>query len=1373
MRYFLIFFLLINSVGGYSQKIYINEVLASNTQTNYDSDFTEFSDWIELYNPDTTDVDISGYYLTDNRSNILKWQIPVNTILPAKKHLLLWADGTDTILNSIHTNFKLSKNGETIYLYSPTLNLIDSIKYIPQAPDISFGRITDGDSLWGYFFEPTPGQSNNTEHNSILDFATEPVFSLTGGLYQGQQTISVSAYSPTAIIKYTLNGSIPDKNSNTYINPITIDTTTIIRARVFDTLMLPSRVITHTYLINVSHSLPVISVVTDSVNLWGDTIGIYCTGTNGISNYGVVANYWHNWERPFNFEMFENNGTQVINQIAGIAIKGERRIMEQKSFNIFARNKYGKQTIEHKIFNAKNINEFTSVVLRNGGLPDFTSSMIRDGLCTSLLINQMDIDYQAYRQSVLYINGKYWGIYNIREKQNEDYLAANHNTDPANLNILENGFADIVEGTDIDYNILKNFIANNNLNDSTNYAFVKKQMDIDEYINYQIAEIYMGNYDWPYINIKFWKPNTEKGKWRWMLYDLDPCFALWGSYNYNNIEHATDSIAIGWPNDANSTLLFRNLLKSKFFREEFIQRMAAYINTTFSPARVHYFIDSLKANIQTEMPAHINRWKDYSTSDGTCIQSMNEWENNFAVIREFADLRPEAVRQHITDKFNLSGTFEFTTNANHGHIEINTVDIPAGTQTGIYFKGIPLKLKAIPDLGYRFVGWQGCSYETQSSITITLTNNNSITALFVPANQSIIPPLVDNDTTLYLSKSPYIALGDIVVDSNKTLTIEAGVEIYMPDSACFIVYGKLIINGTDNLPVTIDANKEAGASKWGAICFYNATDTGKINNLIINNATNGRNKQLQIGAISSYNSNLIIDNTYIDNVIQPFYSEYGNIIITNSEFRSEYTCDLINIKYANSAIVENCNLRGNEAPDTDAIDYDGIAGGIIKNNKIYGFFGFNSDGIDIGEEATNITIENNIIFNCTDKGISVGQASSVFVKRNLIYNCNMGVGVKDSLSYAYIDQNTFFNNDYSIACFEKNYNSGGGSAEVKNSILASSTISPVLCDEKSTISVSYSISNTKMLQGINNYYGNPLFTDTLLMNFELLPNSPCIDTGDPLSPLDPDNTIADIGAYYTYKTNDDSSIVINEINYNSNIGHDTDDWLELYNNSNKDIDMSGWILMDNSNQHIYNFPENFTLKADELIVLCSDIVKFTNINNSVTNYRGNINFRLNDNGEMIRLFDAEMNIVDFVEYDDKYPWPTEPDGFGATLELINPDYDNKLAENWNASKNLFGSPGQKNNIEEISDEIISGIVSVYPNPVKDIIEIKVSSQDNELGYLDIQIYNIYGQSVMKKHYNNINKQFYETLNISHLGKGLYVVSVCAKQLQYKIKILKI
>ncbi|MDX5584437.1 MAG: lamin tail domain-containing protein, partial [Aureibaculum sp.] len=347
---------------------------------------------------------------------------------------------------------------------------------------------------------------------------------------------------------------------------------------------------------------------------------------------------------------------------------------------------------------------------------------------------------------------------------------------------------------------------------------------------------------------------------------------------------------------------------------------------------------------------------------------------------------------------------------------------------------------------------------------------------------------------------------------------------------------------------------------------------------------------------------------------------------------------------------------------------------------------------------------------------------------------------------------TFYNNNYAIACFEKNYNSGGGSALVKNSIIANSKIHSYLKDEKSQLEISYSLSNTDIISGVGNLSFDPLFVDTLSMNFELQTSSPCINAGDPSSPNDPDGSNADMGAYFIFVSPTEANrIVINEINYHSDSLIDAGDWVELYNNSSTDIDLSGWILMDGKDDNRYNLSYGITLKANGYLVICSDKMKLCNINHEVVNFVGNIPFLFDNNGESIRLFDAEMNLIDLVEFDDKNPWPEEPDGKGPTLQLIDPDSDNNIPSNWVASNAVGGSPG-KHFLTDI-EELPFSKLRVYPNPATKHFYIKSDNITKEP--FNIEIYNIYGQLLGLYKYSGMEYEI--KIDCSFLDQGLYLI----------------
>ena len=208
------------------------------------------------------------------------------------------------------------------------------------------------------------------------------------------------------------------------------------------------------------------------------------------------------------------------------------------------------------------------------------------------------------------------------------------------------------------------------------------------------------------------------------------------------------------------------------------------------------------------------------------------------------------------------------------------------------------------------------------------------------------------------------------------------------------------------------------------------------------------------------------------------------------------------------------------------------------------------------------------------------------------------------------------------------------------------------------------------------------------------------------------------------------NIVINEINYHSSDDFNTEDWIELYNPESETIDISGWQFMDENDDHVFVIPDNTELISNGFLVLVQNTELFTSLFPGVDNFLGDIGFGFSGGGELLRLFDANSDLIDYVEYSDTSPWPTEPDGGGASLELINPLSDNALPESWVAS-NDYGSPGMANELS-IDEELVSVRpiqLSVYPNPFNPRTTISFSVI-NQPDYIDVSIYNIRGQHVV-------------------------------------------
>jgi hypothetical protein len=694
---------------GQAPEILINEFLASNQTTNRDPEFGELSDWIELHNTTSEARDLSGYYVTDDLDEPLQWRIPDGTQIPPAGFLLLWADGRDT---GLHTSFKLDKGGEQLGLYAPDGLPVDTLRFGAQQDDMSYGRLGNDPNQWSFFHPPSPGAGNDPRRS--VKVAPQPLFSIPGGFYQGAQELRFENADQIEIY-YSLDGTSPDESALRYQAPIPLPATAAVRAIGYQSGCAPSDVVTHTYFIDEPVHLPFVSIVTDPANFFSNERGIYVTGTRGKGGYcdNAIRNLKQDWERPVNVELYETDGKLGFNQQAGVMIFGgcSRHRFPQKSLALFARQAYGKGSFAHQLFPDKDIGRFESFVLRSSA-DDQVLTMFRDALSQSVLVEYMDVDVQAYRPAVLFLNGQYWGIHNIREKINEHYAAGNFGVDPNEVNLLE-GSGSVVAGTEAGYAAMVDYANTHNMADPAQYEVVSAQIDVDQYIDYMIGHIYLAERDWPGNNIKFWRATSGPlARWRWVNYDMDQCFMTW-SLQENMIAKTTTISGPSWPNPEWSTRLFRNLLKNEAFRHEFIQRYAYHMNTTFRPERLVQFIDRFQERLAPEIPRHITKWGGKKDPDARetwmspTFSSVAQWKQNVDQMRVFAVNRPAATIRHFLDHFGLSGTSEVSLQlhvADSGVLQINGKRLRDGFQ-GFYFNDVPIVVRATPRWGYTFSHW--------------------------------------------------------------------------------------------------------------------------------------------------------------------------------------------------------------------------------------------------------------------------------------------------------------------------------------------------------------------------------------------------------------------------------------------------------------------------------------------------------------------------------------------------------------------------------------------------------------------------------------------------------------------------------------------
>lgn len=522
-----------------------------------------------------------------------------------------------------------------------------------------------------------------------------------GGIFQ--KPVTVSSKLDSVLVFYTIDGTEPTSSSTLLKGNLTIQKTTAVRFKAYS----KGKVIgftTQTYIIGRTFDMAVVSIAVNPDDFFGFERGIYVKGCCAAQTPPYQgANFWKSWERAANIEFYEPSGKQGFNQIAGIRIFGGfSKGWPMKSLAIIAREKYGTKNFKYKIFPNKDIKKYKSFVLRNSG-GDFNKTHFRDAFMTDL-VEPLDMEIQAYRPAVVYINGEYWGIHNIREKITEHFIESNCGVDKDSIDLMRHR-GDAQFGTSKDYKKLLTFLQNNTFESNEKIQELNTWMDIDNYINYNITEIFVDNRD-AGGNIRYWKERKPGARWRWIFYDTDLSFGIsdWKAYKVNTLKQMTSANTEAWPNPAWSTFIIRKLLENDSLKQVYSNRFSDHLNTIFHPKNVIFKIDSIQNLIRNEMPYHVVKWPTLT---------IKSWEKNVQVLRDFAANRPQALRGFIMEKFGWTDTVyvglgEF--DAKQGSVGINSLILKESFY-GWYFAGCPIVIEALPNFGYEFVKWEGLSFD--------------------------------------------------------------------------------------------------------------------------------------------------------------------------------------------------------------------------------------------------------------------------------------------------------------------------------------------------------------------------------------------------------------------------------------------------------------------------------------------------------------------------------------------------------------------------------------------------------------------------------------------------------------------------------------
>jgi hypothetical protein len=613
----------------------------------------------------------------------------------------------------LHTNFALRASGEAVRLFDPAGCEADELDPEPLRADESYGRQPDGTGALGYFVAPTPGAPNLTE--SRPGFASTPVLDPPPAYYAGGTAVEIEA-GANARIYYAYGGWEPTEAGLEYTAPIHTGTSgeaSVLRARAWEDGLWPSRIATATYLLREPGDLPVVSLVTDPPNLWDDEIGIYVIGDGNPEFPYSGANFNEDWQRPVHFEGWEPDGTLGFAVDGAVAIHGgNSRRHEQKNFEVELSGGWGDDAIEHQVFPGLDITSFSRLVLRAGG-GDWLGcygdgciggTLYRDRLMHDLTVGT-DLDRMASRPAVAYLNGDYWGIYFLNEKSDGTYVEDHHGQD--DIDMLRNN-AIPRQGDEASYLEMLEWLRSHDLADPANYAHAQTLIDIDELQTYLIFQVFYDNRDWPGNNIEFWRPRSEDGRWRWILFGTDLGLgADEGDPDEDSLSMALQPDGDGWPNPDWSTELFRLLVDNPEFVDTFVNRYADYLNTLLLPERTQDLNSQYADELAPEVPRHVDRWGSWTDGTQTYTLDGDEWEIGVDHVDWWLGERPAEARAHVVEAFGLAGTWTLTLEADppgSGTFELSAVTVP-GPFEGTYFQGVPVTITAHPEPGYTFVGW--------------------------------------------------------------------------------------------------------------------------------------------------------------------------------------------------------------------------------------------------------------------------------------------------------------------------------------------------------------------------------------------------------------------------------------------------------------------------------------------------------------------------------------------------------------------------------------------------------------------------------------------------------------------------------------------
>lgn len=727
-------------------KVSFNEISALNLSW-LDQDGDDPS-WVEIYNAGDKELNLKGFSLVENLTNPQKWvfrdeTIPANsyrTVFLDKKNLTTVAGLVDGVNDEgqplharTHTNWKLDKKGGTLYIIDSHNGIQDSLVYPTLSPGISYGKTADGS--WKYFATATPEAANVGDAYASLAPAFD-LGDLKAGFYSDAVTLNPPAVPEGVTVRCTTNGSKPDENSAPFTEAMSITKNTVLRCAAFQPGALTTDVVTNTFFIGETVNMPVVAISVDSVFFKENYVK-----TSASSPKSAPEGLYADVERPVHVEYFEN-GSKTIgrtwNVNAGISIMGGySRLKDKKSVAVVMREEYEDGKINYPLFETrKGVNDkFRGFNLRNNG-NRIASDYIGDAMGGAILEGS-GVDYQRSRQVVVFYNGRYYGIHDMRERFNKHFVETNYGIDANSVTMVKHLGHEVTasNGSTSDYMALLSYVAQNDFSGvgNANYEYVKALMDVGNFADYMAAEIYDHNGDWPNNNVRAWK--SPEQPWKFMVYDLDHGFDWTWGVNGGEFDQHTKMFPWIKKGGGNKPCkdegcfanLYIQLIQNPEFLRMFLNRSALMFQLNTNGTNANAIIENMVATLDDdEMDRDMDKFKQkdmyYQNSCGKGFSKTG------SCLKEWTLERDAAVIEEYNEEFGLAGLVTVNIAATgSGVVAVEGRNIPA-TFAGKFFAGNGILLSATATNGAVFGGWSDGS--TENPRLVVAVEGASYTAVF-------------------------------------------------------------------------------------------------------------------------------------------------------------------------------------------------------------------------------------------------------------------------------------------------------------------------------------------------------------------------------------------------------------------------------------------------------------------------------------------------------------------------------------------------------------------------------------------------------------------------------------------------------------------